>query len=78
LNATAELPIAPGVTYHTIVGRRDPNVRFAQSSDGVVPYTSAHLDGTASELVVPSRHGGRARRRQFSKSADCFLRDKPI
>ena len=25
-------------------------------SDGIVPYTSSHLDGAVSELVVKSRH----------------------
>jgi len=45
----------PGIPYHTIVGDRGrgdtPN-----SSDGVVPYWSSHLDGAASELIVPSNH----------------------
>jgi pimeloyl-ACP methyl ester carboxylesterase len=47
--------IAPGIPYHTIEGDRGrgdaPN-----SSDGVVPYWSSHLDGAQSELVVPSNH----------------------
>jgi pimeloyl-ACP methyl ester carboxylesterase len=47
--------IAPGIPYHTIEGDRGrgdaPN-----SSDGVVPYWSSHLDGAQSELVVPSSH----------------------
>ena len=44
------------VPHHTILGDRgrgdSPN-----SSDGVVPYTSAHLSTAESELVVPSDHG---------------------
>jgi pimeloyl-ACP methyl ester carboxylesterase len=55
LLAMNELPIAPGVRCHTIVGR----VGFGaleDSSDGVVPYASAHLDWAASELVVPTSH----------------------
>ena len=47
LRATANLPIAAGVTYHSIIG----------SNDEVVPYASAHLDGAASEQIVPSGHG---------------------
>ena len=27
------------------------------SSDGVVPYWSSHMDGATSELIVPSGHG---------------------
>jgi pimeloyl-ACP methyl ester carboxylesterase len=46
LRATSELPIAAGVTYHSIIG----------SNDGVVPYSSSHLDGAASEHIVTSGH----------------------
>jgi pimeloyl-ACP methyl ester carboxylesterase len=53
--AVSKLPIAPGVPYHSIIGDRGrgdgPN-----SSDGVVPYWSSHLDGAQSELIVPSDH----------------------
>jgi pimeloyl-ACP methyl ester carboxylesterase len=50
-----KFPITPGIPFHTIEGDRGrgdaPN-----SSDGVVPYWSSHLDGARSELVVPSNH----------------------
>lgn len=52
----AELPIAPGVRYHSIIGNYTPNVPLQASSDGIVPYRSAHLDGAASELIVPFSH----------------------
>ena len=49
------IPITPGIPYHSIIGDRGrgdtPN-----SSDGVVPYWSSHLDGAQSELIVPSNH----------------------
>ncbi|HXL25671.1 MAG TPA: hypothetical protein VN952_03275, partial [Chthoniobacterales bacterium] len=42
--------------YHSIIGDRgkgdSPN-----STDGVVPYWSSHLDGAKSELIVPGPHG---------------------
>jgi pimeloyl-ACP methyl ester carboxylesterase len=51
-----KLPITPGIPYHSIMGDRGrgdtPN-----SSDGVVPYWSSHLDGAQSELIVHSNHG---------------------
>jgi hypothetical protein len=51
-----KFPITPGIPYHSIMGDRGrgdtPN-----SSDGVVPYWSSHLDGAQSELIVPSGHG---------------------
>ena len=49
------MPIAPGVTYHSIMGDRGKG-DTPNSSDGVVPYWSSHLDGAASEKIVPSNH----------------------
>lgn len=50
-----KLPLAPGIPYHSIMGDRGrgdtPN-----SSDGVVPYWSSHLDGAQSERIVHSGH----------------------
>lgn len=54
LRNLAELPIQ--VRYHSIIGQHQPGP-LESSSDGVVRYTSAHLDGAASELVVRSGHG---------------------
>ncbi|MCI2260800.1 esterase/lipase family protein [Xanthomonas indica] len=54
--AAAQLPISPQVTYHSIIGQEDPRVPLTQSSDGIVPYWSAHLPGAASETVVVSGH----------------------
>lgn len=54
--AAADLPISPRVRYHTIVGVYRPTGPLATSSDGVVPYKSAHLDGADSELAIPSWH----------------------
>ena len=50
------LPMAKRIPYHSIIGDRGrgdtPN-----SSDGVVPYWSSHLDRAESEKIVPSGHG---------------------
>lgn len=54
--AAADLPMSPRVRYHTIVGVYTPPGPLADSSDGVVPYRSAHLEGAESELAVPSWH----------------------
>jgi pimeloyl-ACP methyl ester carboxylesterase len=55
VKAINTIPITPGIPYHTIMGDRGrgdaPN-----SSDGVVPYWSSHMDGAVSELIVPSAH----------------------
>lgn len=56
VKAVNKLPLAPGIPFHQIMGDRGrgdtPN-----SSDGIVPYWSSHLDGAESELIVPSGHG---------------------
>jgi len=53
--AVNKLSLTPGIPYDSIIGDRGrgdtPN-----SSDGVVPYWSSHLNGAQSELIVPSDH----------------------
>jgi triacylglycerol esterase/lipase EstA (alpha/beta hydrolase family) len=52
------LPLKPGLHVHTIAGNKDGRpLTDPKCGDGVVPYTSAHLDGVDSELVVRSNHG---------------------
>jgi pimeloyl-ACP methyl ester carboxylesterase len=50
------LPYARPVKLHSIIGNRGKPGPLELSSDGAVPYTSSHLDGVASELIVPSGH----------------------
>jgi len=38
------------------MGRSDLRGPLAQSSDGIVPYQSAHLDGAVSEKVLEGGH----------------------
>lgn len=56
VRAAANLPMAPGLPYHSIIARADPSVPLAQSDDGLVPYQSAHLPGAVSEQVITSGH----------------------
>jgi pimeloyl-ACP methyl ester carboxylesterase len=42
--------------YHSIIGDRGKG-DTPNSTDGVVPYWSSHLDGAKSELIVPGPHG---------------------
>ena len=46
-----------GVPYHSIIGNRGKPGPLAESTDGVVPYWSSHLDGAKSECIVPGPHG---------------------
>src|SRR4029077_12930984 len=45
------------VPYHSIIGNRGKPGPLADSTDGVVPYWSSHLDGAQSECIVPGPHG---------------------
>jgi pimeloyl-ACP methyl ester carboxylesterase len=56
IKSLSESEIDPGVIYHTILGDRGKDEPLEESSDSIVPYWSSHLDGAASELVVPSNH----------------------
>ncbi|HRJ71463.1 MAG TPA: alpha/beta fold hydrolase [Terrimicrobiaceae bacterium] len=56
LLAILKLPMHPGVPYHSIIGDQGKG-GTPDSSDGVVPYWSSHLEGAASEKIVPSGHG---------------------
>ncbi|MBR6000313.1 MAG: alpha/beta hydrolase [Oxalobacter sp.] len=56
IQALAMLKISPDVIFHSIMGNNTPDVPLAESSDGIVPYSSSHWDGAASELVIPSGH----------------------
>ncbi|WP_265594184.1 alpha/beta fold hydrolase [Haloferula sp. BvORR071] len=53
--AMREAPMRSGLKVHSVIGDRGrgdtPN-----SSDGIVPYWSSHLDGVESERIVPSGH----------------------
>ncbi len=59
VQAVDKLPITPGIPYHSLMGDRGrgdtPN-----SSDGIVPYWSSHLEGAKSELIVDSGHNAQS------------------
>ena len=59
LRTLASLPIAPGVEAHSIVAVKGDGPP-EKGDDGVVKYTSAHIDGVASELIVRDRHSTQA------------------
>ncbi len=56
LKAILALPMRPGVPYHSVIGDRGRG-DTPDSSDGVVPYWSSHMEGAKSEKIVPSGHG---------------------
>jgi hypothetical protein len=55
VTALAPTPLAPWITGHSIIAVRGDGP-LEEETDGVVAYSSAHLEGMASELVVRSGH----------------------
>jgi pimeloyl-ACP methyl ester carboxylesterase len=55
VQAVNKLPIMRGIPYHSIMGDRGRG-NTPNSSDGIVPYWSSHLEGAESELIVDSGH----------------------
>jgi pimeloyl-ACP methyl ester carboxylesterase len=56
IKAISSMPVAPGIVAHSIIPVKNPDDPKEKWNDGVVEYTSAHIDGVASELIVP--HSG--------------------
>lgn len=59
IRALAPLPIAPEVAVHSIIAVRGDGPP-EQGNDGVVEYSSAHLDSADSELIVRSGHSAQS------------------
>jgi hypothetical protein len=51
----ASIPVAPGVSAHSIIPVKGDGP-VEKGDDGVVEYSSAHIEGVESELVVRSGH----------------------
>src|SRR5262249_40226119 len=47
---------APGVVYHSIIANIRHKPDPEKITDGFIDYQSAHLDGAASECIVPGNH----------------------
>jgi pimeloyl-ACP methyl ester carboxylesterase len=56
VRAFTALPVAEGVSAHSIIAVDNPEDPEQDWDDGVVAYRSARFDGAASELIVHSGH----------------------
>lgn len=68
VKAINKLPLTPGIPYHSIIGDRGKG-DTPNSSDGLVPYWSSHLDGAVSEKIVPSGHSVQQNREAIAEAA---------
>jgi hypothetical protein len=55
MTTLAPLPLASGVSGHSIIAVKDEGP-LEEGTDGVVKYTSAHIEGVESEFIVRSGH----------------------
>lgn len=51
----AAMPLPSNITFHSILGDKGHG-DSPDSSDGVVPYWSSHVEPVESELIIPSNH----------------------
>lgn len=59
LLALADIPLAPGIPGHSIIGIKGDE-QPPEGDDGVVKYTSAHVDYVESEFIVRSGHSSQS------------------
>jgi pimeloyl-ACP methyl ester carboxylesterase len=55
LEALETLPMSDHIPYHSIIGDRGKG-DSPDSTDGVVPYWSSHMDSAVSEKIIPTDH----------------------
>ena len=60
IQALRDIPVAPAVKAHSIIAVEGDGP-VEQGDDGVVQYSSAHIEGVESELVVRSTHSTQGR-----------------
>ena len=53
---TEDVMPTKGIIYHSILGNLSKSNDIEEVNDGVVPYRSAHLDGSASEIIIKGGH----------------------
>lgn len=57
MKVSTSLPFRPGVQLHSSIGNKEGRpLTDPKCSDGFVPYSSSHLEGVRSELIVRSDH----------------------
>jgi triacylglycerol esterase/lipase EstA (alpha/beta hydrolase family) len=66
IQSLQKIPVIPGVHVHSIipVSTKGP---LASANDGVVAYSSAHIDGVDSELIVRSSHSTQSNPRTIAE-----------
>jgi pimeloyl-ACP methyl ester carboxylesterase len=61
IQTLSSIPLAENITAHSIIAVKNPEAPKEKWNDGVVNYSSAHIEGVASECVVHSSHSTQAK-----------------
>ena len=56
MQLTTNIPLKEGLAFHSIIGNITKSDDPSVITDGVVPYTSAHLEGAISEKIFRGGH----------------------
>ncbi|MHA3053297.1 esterase/lipase family protein [Acinetobacter sp. ANC 4640] len=56
IQLTQDIVPASQVVYHSIMGNIQRTSNKAKTTDGIVPYSSSHLEHAQSELIIPGGH----------------------
>jgi len=56
MKVLADMPLAPGVKGNSIIAVQNPDDPKEEWNDGVVQYSSAHIEGMESEFIVHTGH----------------------
>ena len=56
IQTLSEIPVAPGIAVNSIIPVKEEYDPYQDGNDGVVKYTSAHIEPVESERVVRSPH----------------------
>ena len=76
MKTVARLRLAPGITGHSIIAVL-PGQDIKTGNDGVVEYSSAHIDGMESEKVVRSGHSAQGHPETIEEVRRILLRHLP-
>ena len=55
IKLSSNIPISKNVKYHSIIGNKE-KAGVPGGTDGIVDYSSSHLEGAESELIIKSEH----------------------
>ena len=69
---TANLPYGKNITLYSIVGNKE-KAGQKNGTDGIVAYSSSHIDNAKSELIIKADHNSLIRKTETAKEITRIL-----